>query len=51
MKYHLFWKSTHYICENINCVINLKDELGGGFFLSDVSPFLLKYIDEYRKMV
>ena len=48
MIYHLFWKTTHYICENYHCAIKLRHTLGGGLIISDNSPYLKDYVKEYR---
>lgn len=50
MTYHLFWKTTHYICENYYSAIRLRHTLGGGLVISDNSPKLQDIIEVYRRM-
>lgn len=51
MNYHLFWKSTHYICENCYSAIKLRNTLRGGLIISDNAPCLNDYVKAYRGML
>lgn len=49
--YHIFFGSTHYICESHKSAVNLCRELGAYCIMRDDCPGLDFLIEQYRAII